>query len=798
MVTDVLVQVLAKPHSGLQDAGSPRHMRILARVCDIYGSPEVQFFTNPWKLFLDGFATMSCSWVSGTIEARETVALAWRPTIARPISAPDRPNDYEYEFLALEHIRLLELLPGSDGDGLKGVIHHHGINSPTRPPYRALSYVWGPPMAQLANAFTLSIGDGVIKITPSLNAALYHLRALGRSEWLWVDAICINQQNKAEKTLQIRLMQDIYRLANEVVVWLGTAEEDSDLAIDTLDRIHSALTTPSDVLDGVEDARRDGLVRRYLEDDRGSVTKLLSRSWFTRVWVVQELVWGPRATVRCGASNISWDKFYTALRMCEEHSALSFSSINTIQQLAMTASETSGMERSAMFFPNAGPLHALAYMRNRLTNQHRKLRLLDLLDMFSYAKATEPLDKIFALLSLACDGHALFFADYDSKFEEVICRFAQGFVGQGEALDLLYRSGLGKAYKFCSWIPNWTANGRADASVLHKTISKWRASEGAGKEPSLFQAAPDVPMSKEWEPQLGSGPLPPLKMPGRSVDRIEVVADTALPTDVPDHSTSLPIKLVRDMRAIISSLCGINNNSTRGKYRYPTGEALEDVTVRLLIGAASGPHGNANATAVRENRLHALSTTAASPLQDERAGEHCGEGWEADLKTVISSVYLDADVSAYTSLPLAMRVTYIKYWETAIEFARRFPSPRFAITERGYLCVVPGGTRKGDVVCIFPRARVPFLLRSKRQPQQQQQERKKDSSSGGGTQFSRLIGKKDSSKLTEKNTSWTSGEGPYKFVGECYVHGIMFGEDKSFENAAARMPEVFSLEWGPE
>ncbi|KAK0618943.1 hypothetical protein B0T14DRAFT_565845 [Immersiella caudata] len=336
-------------------------------------------------------------------------------------------------------------------------------------------------------------------------------------------------------------------------------------------------------------------------------------------------------------------------------------------------------------------------------------------------------------------------------------QFARGFVDQGEALDLLYRSGAGKGYPFCSWIPDWTADGRH--ATAPQTISTWRARNGQGNPPSFFQAA-DTPSQRpeRWgAARTGNGPRPALQVPGRVMDRIRRVASSTLPTAV-SNSGHLPLALVRDMQSTMLDLANHEQQS------YPTGEAMEDVMIKLPIGAAAGPHDNASFGGVRANRDRVPSLQdAATMLADGADGTADADeinttttmttGWEADLKTVISSVHLDADVGAYASLPHAIRVTYTKYWETAVEFARRFPSPHFAVTERGYLGVVPDAARPGDAICVFPGGRVPFLLRQRR------------------------------------NSSVSS----YELIGECYVHGIMFGEGRPFANAVGEV-EMFSLD----
>jgi hypothetical protein len=87
--------------------------------------------------------------------------------------------------------------------------------------YNALSYIWG------ANTGTrpLFCDDKSILITPNCESALRHLRHARRVVTLWVDAICINQEDLIERAQQVSLMAAIYRQAHEVIIWLGPGSE---------------------------------------------------------------------------------------------------------------------------------------------------------------------------------------------------------------------------------------------------------------------------------------------------------------------------------------------------------------------------------------------------------------------------------------------------------------------------------------------------------------------------------------------------------------------------------------------
>lgn len=84
-------------------------------------------------------------------------------------------------------------------------------------PYKALSYVWGHPMFSTV----VHTPDGFIPTTHNLADALYHLRHPCKDRNLWIDALCINQEDKLEGGHQVQGMAQVYARAEGVLVWLG-------------------------------------------------------------------------------------------------------------------------------------------------------------------------------------------------------------------------------------------------------------------------------------------------------------------------------------------------------------------------------------------------------------------------------------------------------------------------------------------------------------------------------------------------------------------------------------------------
>jgi len=239
----------------------------------------------------------------------------------RPMACVTLPSqlhcDEVFEYSKLQRIdetRLLRLHPGSHDDEIVGTIEHvvlltcgHVAQSDTHqlvgcvvcekvqiPPYEALSYAWGNPKS----TGMIYIHNPSSKVTQSMGIAsncaqaLRQLRLVDEERVIWVDAICINQADLAERSAQVRIMHRIYRAASRVLIYLGDSSSDSDKAISILE----------------DDANGD---RPFITDhlnqaETEAVINLLNRDWFHRVWVLQEVAWSKSALVICGSRVTFW------------------------------------------------------------------------------------------------------------------------------------------------------------------------------------------------------------------------------------------------------------------------------------------------------------------------------------------------------------------------------------------------------------------------------------------------------------------------------------------------------------
>jgi hypothetical protein len=136
---------------------------------------------------------------------------------------------FKYTALAPGEIRLL--IPDTTGDteGLSWTLQHVALDS--EPKFEALSYTWGSQI----DTYPISCNRFSLRIHHNLYNALPHLarrnRVSAETLPLWIDAVCINQADDNEKSVQINLMNLIYKQASKVWAWLGLAEEQNKLAL---------------------------------------------------------------------------------------------------------------------------------------------------------------------------------------------------------------------------------------------------------------------------------------------------------------------------------------------------------------------------------------------------------------------------------------------------------------------------------------------------------------------------------------------------------------------------------------
>jgi hypothetical protein len=136
-------------------------------------------------------------------------------------------------------IRLLDLDAvvnpdgASPGSALKGTLRV--VNLDAARPFVALSYVWGTKEAYSRHKIICQPAHE-LDLTANCYEALWHIRKIFGRTTIWVDSICINQDDDDEKISQLQLMEDIYSQAEAVYIWLGPGDDASDRAMGFLQK----------------------------------------------------------------------------------------------------------------------------------------------------------------------------------------------------------------------------------------------------------------------------------------------------------------------------------------------------------------------------------------------------------------------------------------------------------------------------------------------------------------------------------------------------------------------------------
>ena len=284
-----------------------------------------------------------------------------------------RPSIYTGPSLSDRTIRLLFICPSPDSQR-RIECYCHPFDIEATPPYEALSYVWGvddptTKVAILCNGEEITIGA-------ALASALRRLRLADRERVLWADAVCINQSDNDEKSLQVPMMGSIYSLAKRVVVWLGHGNSHQIREATQCVRIVGKACR--------EHEASSKVFRKYealvLAGDTVSpavcaaLKELYDRAWFSRVWCIQEIKLARDAIVLWGEQEVSWSDVGLTAWWISNNIAL-VSSLGQVSKDYLNA--------LVMYAPSP-----------------YQMKLLPALYLYRTFEATDPRDKVYGLLSL--------------------------------------------------------------------------------------------------------------------------------------------------------------------------------------------------------------------------------------------------------------------------------------------------------------------------------------------------------------------------------------------------------------
>lgn len=229
-----------------------------------------------------------------------------------------KPSRYQYEPLTTETcVRLLQLDPASTDEGGKDAALGGKlvvVDLRTMCKYEALSYVWG----STGNHDYIVINGMRLQIPAKLTDALRGIRYKSLVRTVWIDAICINQDDVLERQQQVRYMAHIYRYASQLLAHLGGLK---DVSLGSLRNLTGNEEECAAILAGSKRAIRtrrrekDAWVKLPYEIE--CLIDLSKNEWFHRVWTTQEIGLASKATVFLGGQTMSWTRFSKMLQICE-------------------------------------------------------------------------------------------------------------------------------------------------------------------------------------------------------------------------------------------------------------------------------------------------------------------------------------------------------------------------------------------------------------------------------------------------------------------------------------------------
>lgn len=550
---------------------------------------------------------------------------------------------YQHERLDDGHLRVFTLFPGEEFEPLRGLIWVTRLDAKVH--YTTVSYVWGP-RTRLKHALHTPVGR--LTITETLYATLKKLRDRDKSVVLWVDAICINQDDDSEKTEQVQMLAQIFQNSVQTLGFIrddGESEEVAEMLMQVRTRevlCEDSADWPRNLPTCPKSWNKRGMPPPT-DPIWSKTSEFFRNDWFRRVWIIQEVVIARNMKLICGKYTIDWEYVYSATQKIDQD-----------PEMRIQGDE---VRQSWQPFLRLGALRHCEARSSRLS-------IFVLLETFRHCQSTKRRDRFFSLLGIAADGNLTDFElDYHSPFETIARRFGNAlfrkYSGRKQGMQLLYRAGLDEDKPNSpSWMPDWT---REKQTSLHAS-----ANRGA-----MFRAA----WGSDENLKLYSG-VGELTTDAYLVDTIETVTQSSL-----EPGPDLQSRFFLKVEEILEKTYHYMNEADRAEllWRVPIAGA------KYPKVAISGDHSLFNSW----EAYWKLLKLERSRGDGKAVGEQVCQIAESGLSI------LEEGSKAYASL----LTDEVRGW-------------RFVTTKHHILCgMAPPNVREGDAVYIFSGGDVPFITR---------------------------------------------------------------------------------------
>ncbi|KAI1288223.1 HET-domain-containing protein [Xylaria venustula] len=572
---------------------------------------------------------------------------------------------YQYQSLNTGEIRLLTL---KKSPFYPSVIQAEIIHRPVYPPpdYEAVSYRWGS--SELTDEIIVS--GYRFPVTKAAFDLLLARRSVWTHRTLWIDAICINQEDIQEKSEQVQLMRDIYHRASRVVAYPG-GDWQSRIAGSTIYQLwglaHQYNTNEIDYTTISNEA--SALRWRAMAD-------LFGNTYFSRTWVIQEIAVGQNTQLYIGGEYIPWAIFAEVLDWCFQPN----------RRHLLTGSDEKDRRtwRSGQTIENIFIMSFLRPEAETGTFASGKLRhmldLENLLFITSSFRSADPRDKVFGLVGIARNAGdlALITPDYSLPVEQVFQNAAQAIFSlprERRTIHILALAGTGfgeRATKMPSWVPNF------NKQRVFNSYSNILYEEGR------FKASGDLPQHLELDYRYNS-----ILFKGITIDRVLDISEYgALDWGLQESELTDPFKVIAIQREYVYAAVSLCEKHT-GSSKVSDQRTYERLWWALITGRINKKPADAKFRKVFQHWLSNLDLMHSSQSYS-RYEQRVKEGALGEGAVFVH----DGTQTAY----------HHSFMEACF-------SRRVAITAAGRLCIVPPLTKVGDSVIIPFGSQTPFLTR---------------------------------------------------------------------------------------
>ncbi|KAG0649579.1 Heterokaryon incompatibility [Hyphodiscus hymeniophilus] len=667
-----------------------------------------------WQARSSTIQTLFAIFLAGLIAACVEKWMASRRNLreAEPFKYPEEPLASSSN-AGRNETRLLRIHRWVPWAGVRTTISPKLISS--TPPFEAISYTWG----NSAKTHSIIVNGRPLKTTAATYNALYSCSLWYRTRLVWIDYVCINQSNADEKSTQVGLMKEIYSSATRVVVWLAGPPkptglqhyvelvmrhiQDERVAVDIIREFSDLITyygfSGYDLSQAVKREDRSHRVYRL-----SALSDFLANPWFSRVWIIQEVAVAREITFLYENQPIEWQPVLEVMNSFQEPemaAALAgggrngdLQNTNLFHVLVRIRNDTAKIRErrnNLLFWLNPLNRNADASCTSKALQMDSLLPLSLLLTKCADFNATDPRDKIYSMLGLASDDSPRFIRpDYNKDTRTVYTEAAHYVLGTKHPLALLGYAGIGDrgtsrgtssspaspaVLDLPSWVPDWTCPPRATAldQPLHNHYDQTQYYASGFSKPDfsfsdtniLTIAGACVDEIVEVTEVCNMSEKGTKKEPGQKIEtygsRFDPVQIAAV---VEWHDTALRLAHLHSP-----------------KHRFEVEEAFW----RTLIGDMT-PSSRPAPAAIGEDYDNWISSTRLVHRFLQREGK--GHALPRDLGP--------------TSTEFAI-------WGTYMGLCAK--NRRFCVSRKGFMGMVPPGTREGDLVAILAGAKTPYVLR---------------------------------------------------------------------------------------